>query len=76
MDEFRVLLRNVDRSYDGFVHAVMTYVQSNGNEDKKELIEGYIHLHPEANSSDVLQFMLEETGFFAQYDCGRHVAAE
>lgn len=62
-DNFKELLKQVDRSYDGFVHAVMSYVKTPGNEKKKDLIEQYILLHPESNSSDVLQFMLEETGF-------------
>ena len=62
-DNFRELLNQVDRSYDGFVHAVMSYVKTPGNEDKKDLIEQYILLHPESNSSDVLQFMIDETGF-------------
>ncbi|MBR6452407.1 MAG: hypothetical protein IKS87_06845 [Lachnospiraceae bacterium] len=42
MDDFRELLKSVDRSYDGFVHAVMSYVKTPGNEDKKELIERYL----------------------------------
>ena len=65
MDDFRELLMRVDRSYDGFVHAVMSYVKMPGNEEKKELIEKYIILHPESDSSDVLQYMIEKTGFFS-----------
>ena len=75
MDEFRELLKNVDRSYDGFVHAVMSYVKTPGNEDKKELIERYIILHPESNSSDILQFMIEKTGFFESIESNERVAA-
>lgn len=65
MDEFRELLKNVDRSYDGFVHAVISYVKMPGNAGKQMVIEDYIKDHPDANSSDVLQFMIEETDFFA-----------
>ena len=68
MNEFRKLLKNVDRSYDGFVHAVISYVKTPGNEGKQAVIEEYIKEHPQANSSDVLQFMIEETGFFASMD--------
>ncbi len=64
MIEFSQLLENVDRSYDGFVHAVITYVLTPGNESKQELIKEFIHNNPSANSSDVLRFMIEETGFF------------
>ena len=64
MVEFRNMLKGVERSYDGFVHAVMTYIKTPGNEHKRILIEEYIKSHPDANSSDVLQFMIEKTGFF------------
>ena len=74
MDDFRELLMRVDRSYDGFVHAVMSYVKMPGNEDKKEVIEEYIILHPESDSSDVLQFMIEKTGFFATMGQDEHIA--
>lgn len=73
MDDFRELLKNVDRSYDGFVHAVMSYVKMPGNEDKKDLIERYIVLHPESNSSDILQFMIEKTGFFVSQESDQRV---
>ena len=75
MDDFRELLKSVDRSYDGFVHAVMSYVKTPGNEDKKELIERYIVLHPESNSSDVLQFMIEKTGFFESLEPKERIVA-
>ena len=64
MTDFRKLLKNVDRSYDDFVHAVISYIKTPGNEGKQSVIEDYILSHPEANSSDVLQFMIEETDFF------------
>ena len=67
MSDFRELLRKVDRSYDGFVHAVVSYVKTPGNEYKRELIEEFIKHHPEADSSDVLHFMIEETEFFESY---------
>ena len=64
MDVLRDMLKRVDRSNDGFVHAVMSYVKSPGNEGKQEIIKNYIEDHPEANSSDVLQFMIDKAGFF------------
>ena len=71
MDNFRELLKHVDRSYDGFVHAVITYVKTPGNEKKKALIENFILSTPEANSSDVLNFLIEHTGFFDTVDGDR-----
>ncbi len=68
MNDFRELLKNVDRSYDGFVHAVISYVKTPGNEGKQAVIEEFIKEHPQANSSDVLQFMIEETDFFTSME--------
>ncbi len=64
MDKFRNVLWQVDRSYEGFVHAVVSYVKMPGNKEKQIMIEDYIKQHPQANSSDVLNYMLEETDFF------------
>ena len=68
MNDFRELLKNVDRSYDGFVHAVISYVRTPGNEAKQAMIEEFIKDHPKANSSDVLRFMIEETDFFVSME--------
>ena len=65
MTEFREMLNNVNRSYTDFVHAVMTYVNTPGNEKKRFMIEEYIRSNPTANSSDVLQFIVEKTDFFS-----------
>ena len=32
--EFRQMLEKVNRSYDGFIHGVMSYIKIPGNEDK------------------------------------------
>ncbi len=75
MNDFRKMLMQVDRSYDGFVHAVISYVKIPGNEEKQEMIEQYIRMHPNANSSDVLQYMVEETGFFEVANLKESVSA-
>ena len=67
MDRFRELLRTVDAYYEDFEHAVVSYIKMPGNEDKKQMIESYIMNHPAANSSDVLEFMMNETGFWQVY---------
>ena len=64
MSDFRHLLENVDRSYDGFIHAVISYIKMPGNEYKKEIIEDYIRSVSQVSSSDVLKFMVENTDFF------------
>ncbi len=67
MEEFVLLLRKVDRYYEGFEQAVVSYIKMPGNADKKQLIENFINSHPEANSSDVLLYMINETGFYDTY---------
>ncbi|MBO6214232.1 MAG: hypothetical protein J6N76_01700 [Lachnospiraceae bacterium] len=68
MGEFRIMLQNVERSYEGFVHAVISYIKTPGNEYKKDMIEKYILDNPTVNSSDVLEYMINETGFFEKTD--------
>ena len=67
MDRFRELLRTVDAYYEGFEHAVVSYIKMPGNENKMQMIEEYVINHPAANSSDVLEFMMNETGFWQVY---------
>ena len=67
MDRFRELLRTVDAYYEGFEHAVVSYIKMPGNENKMKMIEEYVINHPAANSSDVLEFMMNETGFWQVY---------
>ena len=62
MREFRELLYKVDRSYDDFVSLVISYIKLPGNRSKALLIRDYIESHPFSDSSDVLQFMVEELG--------------
>ncbi len=62
LKEFRKMLSNVDRSYDGFVSLVMSFVKMPGNSEKGLQIRDYIASNPFADSSDVLQFMITELG--------------
>ena len=62
MREFKNMLINVDRSYDGFVSLVISFVKMPGNGEKGIQIRDYIASNPYANSSDVLQFMIAELG--------------
>ena len=64
MDELLELLNNVEDTYEGFVLGVIAYVKIEGNEKKIDMIKNYIIEHPEALSSDILEFITEKTGFF------------
>ncbi len=65
--DFRILLRSVDRYYEDFEHAVISYLKMPGNSYKKKSIEEYIVQNPRAYSSDVLEYMIDETGFWDTY---------
>ncbi len=67
MEEFRNLLRSVNRYYEGFEHAVISYINMPGNADKQFSIGSFIRNHPDANSSDILEYMMNETGFWDVY---------
>ena len=62
LKEFKIMLKNVDKSYDGFVNLVMSFVKMPGNSEKELQIRDYIVSNPYANSSDVLNFMITELG--------------
>ncbi|MBO6205587.1 MAG: hypothetical protein J6O73_01490 [Lachnospiraceae bacterium] len=67
MEYFMNLLKNVTDSYDDFVRGVISYVKIPGNEYKQNLIEEYIQDHPSSNTSDVTNYILEETDFWSEY---------
>ena len=62
MREFRELLHGVDRSYDDFVSLVISFVKIPENRTKGVLIKEFIESHPYADSSSVLQYMIDELG--------------
>ena len=62
MKEFRKLLYSVDRSYDDFVSLVISFVMIPGNKNKITCIRDFIVSNPQANSSDVLEYMIKELG--------------
>ena len=72
MNQFRELLRTVDAYYEGFEHAVVSYIKIPGNENKMKLIEDYIVHNPSANTSDVLEFMMKKTGFWDVYSAEKN----
>ena len=76
MREFRRLLYSVDRSYDDFVSLVITFVKMPGNRMKGMMIKSYIESHPYADSSDVLQYMIEELGMSTEAVTTQHSVVE
>ena len=68
MDNFRDLLWNVCDAYDDFVAGVVSYVKLPGNETKRALIENYIKSNPDADTSAITRFILDETDFWETRD--------
>ena len=64
MEELIELLNNVEDTYEDFVIGVIAYIKIEGNEKKIGMIKNFIIEHPEALSSDILEFITEKTGFF------------
>lgn len=62
MEAFAITLNNVADSYYGFVVAVLTYV--NNKESRLEVVQNFIHDHPSALSSDILEFISEQDDFY------------
>lgn len=60
LEKFEKMLRDVDHTCDGFVRAVIRYVKSPGKEHRQNDIEEYIMNNPAADSSDVLQLIMED----------------
>ena len=69
MDEFKLLLRSVDDYYEGFEMGVVSYIKQSNDPERQHLIEDYILSHPQANTSDILLYMIKETGFYDIYPC-------
>ena len=60
--EFRKMLCDVDRSYEWFVSLVISFIRMSENNDKAALISDFIQTNPTANSSDVIEYMINELG--------------
>ncbi len=60
INDFRVLLKSVDRSYDDYVSAVISYIKMPGNMCKMQEISSYIRNNPGINSSDVLKLIVQD----------------
>lgn len=56
------MLTNVDDYYEDFIIAVLSYV--NRKEQRYELVIEYIENHPEALSTDILEFISNQSDFY------------
>ena len=62
MEDFTVMLNNIEDSYYGFVAAVLTYVKKKQTSFDK--VKEYIEKHPAALSSDILAFISDQDDFY------------
>ena len=62
MEEFTIKLNQIEDSYYDFVVAVLTYV--NKKQSRYEAVRGFMDAHPEALSSDILEFIADQDDFF------------
>ena len=66
MKEFREILMDVDRSYEGFVDMVTGYIMMTGNYDKMAVVADYINENPDIDSSGVLHYVVDELGILSR----------
>lgn len=62
MEEFTIRLDNVKDSYYGFVVAVLNYVKKKSS--RFEAVKAFMDEHPEALSSDILEFISDQDDFY------------
>lgn len=73
MEEFTIMLSNVEDSYYGFVAAVLTYVKK--KQSRFDAVKNYMEENPTALSSDILAFISDQEDFYedAAYACAEVV---
>lgn len=62
MEDFTVMLNNIEDSYYGFVAAVLTYVKK--KQTRFDKVKEYIENNPTALSSDILAFISDQDDFY------------
>ncbi|MEE3482120.1 MAG: hypothetical protein VZQ80_09070 [Lachnospiraceae bacterium] len=62
MEEFTIQLSNVKDSYYSFIVAVLNYV--NKKSSRFEAVKTFMDEHPEALSSDILEFISDQDDFY------------
>ena len=62
MEDFTVMLNNIEDSYYGFVAAVLIYVKK--KQTRFDKVKEYIENNPTALSSDILAFISDQDDFY------------
>lgn len=62
MEDFTLMLNNIEDSYYGFVAAVLTYVKK--KQTRFDKVKEYIENNPTALSSDILAFISDQDDFY------------
>ena len=55
-------LNSINRSYDSFVAAVMTYI--NNKPSRQAVVEEFLNSHPDASTSEILSFISDQADFY------------
>ncbi|MBQ3546652.1 MAG: hypothetical protein IJA34_16965 [Lachnospiraceae bacterium] len=61
MKELETLLNNVDDAYFDFVVAMLHYAKN--KQTRREILIDYIKKHPEAKSSEIIEFVSNQPDF-------------
>lgn len=62
MEEFTIMLNNIDGSYYGFVVAVLSYVKK--KQSRFDTVKKFIEDNKNATTSDILLFISQQDDFF------------
>lgn len=62
MEEFTIMLNNIDGSYYGFVVAVLSYVKK--KQSRFDTVKKFIEDNKYATTSDILLFISQQDDFF------------
>ncbi len=62
MEEFTIMLNNIEDSYYDFIVAVLTYVKK--KQRRFDVVKEFIENNPTALTSDILAFISEQEDFY------------
>ena len=62
MEEFTIMLNNIEDSYYDFIVAVLTYVKK--KQIRFDVVKEFIENNPKALTSDILAFISEQEDFY------------
>ena len=62
LEEMKEKLLDISDSYDGFVKAILNYVDK--SDKRYEVVSDYLTEHPEALSADILEYISDQDDFY------------